>query len=93
MYVIILIIDLYLPDISVFYVSTIKRHLNNVFLKFFKCCGIIFLDRFCKCEDYNEDSEDIKVKYHLVLRQWQDLNPASEFRCYVRNNQLVGKYL
>jgi hypothetical protein len=49
--------------------------------------------RFCKCEDYNEDSEDIKVKYHLVLRQWQDLNPASEFRCYVRNNQLVGKYL
>ena len=45
---------------------------------------------FCKCEDYNEDSEDIKVKYHLVLRQWQDLNPASEFRCYVRNNQLVA---
>ncbi|CAC5413039.1 Cell division cycle protein 123 homolog,Cell division cycle protein 123 [Mytilus coruscus] len=45
---------------------------------------------FYKCEDYDEDRSDITVKYHLILRQWQDLNPAAEFRCYVRNNQLLA---
>lgn len=31
------------------------------------------------------------MKYELVLRRWIDLNPALEFRCFVKNNKLFGK--
>ena len=30
------------------------------------------------------------VDYHLVLRKWFDVHPGSEFRCFVRNKNLVG---
>ena len=28
--------------------------------------------------------------FHLVLRKWYDLLPSMEFRCFVRDNELIG---
>lgn len=28
--------------------------------------------------------------FHLVLRKWYDLLPSMEFRCFVRNNELIA---
>ncbi|PVH99379.1 D123-domain-containing protein [Periconia macrospinosa] len=33
---------------------------------------------------------DPAVDYHLVLRKWITLNPSVEFRCFVRNRQIIG---
>ncbi|KAF2878400.1 cell division cycle protein-like protein [Massariosphaeria phaeospora] len=30
------------------------------------------------------------IPYHLVLRKWITLNPAVEFRCFVRNRKLIA---
>lgn len=40
------------------------------------------------CEDHVINSEP--VKYDLVLRKWIEINPANEFRCFVRNKILIG---
>lgn len=29
--------------------------------------------------------------YELVLRKWYDLHPSMEFRCFVRNREIIGK--
>ena len=31
---------------------------------------------FKHCEDYNEQTEENKIKYCLVLREWMDINPG-----------------
>lgn len=46
---------------------------------------------FQDCDDPGET--DTPFDYCLVLRKWMDINPAFEFRCFVRNKELVGKYL
>lgn len=33
---------------------------------------------------------DPEIPYHLVLRKWITLNPSVEFRCFVRNRQLIA---
>lgn len=40
------------------------------------------------CDDTSSCHED--VAYQLVLRQWQHIQPESEFRCFVRDNTIVG---
>ena len=35
-------------------------------------------------------SPDPEIAYHLVLRKWINLNPSVEFRCFVRNRQLIA---
>lgn len=45
---------------------------------------------FVDCEDYEEEKDKINMKYELVLRRWIDLNPALEFRCFVKNNKLFA---
>lgn len=40
------------------------------------------------CDDPGE--ADAPVDYCLVLRKWMDINPAFEFRCFVKNKELVG---
>lgn len=30
------------------------------------------------------------VKYELVLRQWVNINPSTEFRCFVKNGTIIG---
>jgi len=43
---------------------------------------------FKDCEDNSEEMPH--VDYHLVLRKWFDVHPGSEFRCFVRNKNLVA---
>jgi len=33
---------------------------------------------------------DPEILYHLVLRKWINLNPSVEFRCFVRDRQLIA---
>jgi len=42
--------------------------------------------KFCA----DKDSEQPKVDYCLVLRKWIDVNPGTEFRCFVRNKDLIA---
>lgn len=42
------------------------------------------------CEDDENLKNETSVKYELVLRQWQELNPADEFRCFVKHDKLIG---
>ncbi|KAF2633222.1 D123-domain-containing protein [Macroventuria anomochaeta] len=35
-------------------------------------------------------SPDPEIAYHLVLRKWINLNPSVEFRCFVRNRQVIA---
>ncbi|CAH1783543.1 unnamed protein product [Owenia fusiformis] len=44
---------------------------------------------FLHCEDYN-DGDKVPVQYELVLRRWHTLEPGTEFRCFVKENQLIG---
>ena len=43
---------------------------------------------FSLCEDF--ETEKVDVKYYLVLRKWVSIHPASEFRCFVSHNTLIG---
>lgn len=37
-----------------------------------------------------ESKEEKKIQYNLVLRKWYDLQPSMEFRCFVKNQEIVG---
>lgn len=39
----------------------------------------------------NGSNEGSDVEYELVLRKWQEINPALEFRVFVRDQEIVGK--
>ncbi|KAF2711158.1 D123-domain-containing protein, partial [Pleomassaria siparia CBS 279.74] len=45
-------------------------------------------------EEPQKDGEDASIvrniPYHLVLRKWLVLNPAVEFRCFVRNRKFIA---
>ncbi|KAL8219081.1 UNVERIFIED_CONTAM: hypothetical protein K2H54_004204 [Gekko kuhli] len=43
--------------------------------------------RFIHC---NDDSPDPSLQYELVLRKWCELIPGAEFRCFVKENKLIG---
>ncbi|MPC11226.1 Cell division cycle protein 123 [Portunus trituberculatus] len=45
---------------------------------------------FKDCDDSSEG--DSHVDYCLVLRKWMDINPAYEFRCFVRDKELVDVF-
>lgn len=36
-------------------------------------------------------SNDKEIPPCLVLKKWRDINPCTEFRCFVVNRELVGK--
>ncbi|GAA6080809.1 cell division cycle protein 123 homolog, partial [Tachysurus ichikawai] len=42
---------------------------------------------FLRC---NDDSPDPVINYELVLRKWSELIPGGEFRCFVKENKLIG---
>jgi len=44
---------------------------------------------FTSCEDCKPEDKD-NVSYSLVLRQWVDVNPGTEFRCWVSDGRLVA---
>lgn len=43
---------------------------------------------FQDCVDKAE--ADTTVKYCVVLRRWMEINPAQEFRCYIKEKELIG---
>jgi len=48
--------------------------------------------RFKFCHDENADLLPT-ISYVLVLRQWSALQPSKEYRCFVRNNQIIGLFI
>lgn len=44
-------------------------------------------DSFKHCEDGEGEMTD---GFELVLRKWKDINPGIEFRCFVKDNNLVA---
>jgi hypothetical protein len=52
----------------------------------------ISFDRFKFCHDENADRLST-IQYALVLRKWSALQPSKEFRCFVRNNRIIGRCL
>eukprot|EP00038_Savillea_parva_P009025 m.180735 g.180735 ORF g.180735 m.180735 type:complete len:532 (-) comp15086_c0_seq1:102-1697(-) len=53
----------------------------------FDCCVDVAGDDDCGDA---ADQSGPRVKYELVLRRWTDIATAMEFRCFVRQNELVG---
>ncbi|XP_055970485.1 cell division cycle protein 123 homolog [Sorex fumeus] len=70
--------------------SSLKcRTLSDIFL-LFKSSDFItrdFTQPFVHCTD---DSPDPGLEYELVLRKWCELIPGAEFRCFVKENKLIG---
>uniref|UniRef100_A0A6I8SD83 Translation initiation factor eIF2 assembly protein n=1 Tax=Xenopus tropicalis TaxID=8364 RepID=A0A6I8SD83_XENTR len=70
--------------------SSLKcQTLSDIFL-LFKSSDFVthdFTQPFIYCAD---DSPDPNIKYELVLRKWCELIPGAEFRCFVKENKLIG---
>ncbi|KAM4901742.1 translation initiation factor eIF2 assembly protein isoform 2-T2 [Sylvia borin] len=70
--------------------SSLKcKALSDIFL-LFKSSDFITRDLtqpFIHCTD---DSPDPSLNYELVLRKWCELIPGAEFRCFVKENKLLG---
>ncbi|NWH65885.1 CD123 protein, partial [Geococcyx californianus] len=70
--------------------SSLKcKALSDIFL-LFKSSDFITRDLtqpFIHCAD---DSPDPSLNYELVLRKWCELIPGAEFRCFVKENKLIG---
>ncbi|XP_009085142.1 cell division cycle protein 123 homolog [Serinus canaria] len=70
--------------------SSLKcKALSDIFL-LFKSSDFITRDLtqpFIHCTD---DSPDPSLSYELVLRKWCELIPGAEFRCFVKENKLLG---
>ncbi|KAK1790331.1 hypothetical protein P4O66_014244 [Electrophorus voltai] len=65
------------------------QSLSDIFL-LFKSSDFITRDLtqpFLQC---NDDSPDPVINYELVLRKWSELIPGGEFRCFVKENKLIG---
>ncbi|XP_048356050.1 cell division cycle protein 123 homolog isoform X2 [Sphaerodactylus townsendi] len=63
--------------------------ISEIFL-LFKSSDFItrdFTQPFIHC---NDDSPDPTLQYELVLRKWCELIPGAEFRCFVKENKLIG---
>lgn len=43
----------------------------------------------CVTEGSGKEGQD-NIEYELVLRKWAEMNPAMEFRCFVRDRRLVA---
>jgi len=44
---------------------------------------------FIDCSD-QEEEKDTVVDYCLVLRKWREVNPGTEWRCFVKNQELIA---
>ncbi|XP_075455604.1 translation initiation factor eIF2 assembly protein [Ascaphus truei] len=70
--------------------SSLKcKSLSDIFL-LFKSSDFVthdFTQPFIHCTD---DSPDPSVQYELVLRKWCELISGAEFRCFVKENKLIG---
>lgn len=64
-----------------------RKKTNEIF--FFDLNSNFFRFKFC-----HDDNENLlsTVPYVLVLRKWSALQPSKEFRCFIRNNQIIGRF-
>ena len=53
---------------------------------------VVIIFTFKDCEDKSDETPTIN-DFHLVLRKWVDIHPGSEFRCFVKNKNLIGTVL
>lgn len=59
---------------------------------FFISSWLSFRNPSIRSQDCDDPGEaDAPIDYCLVLRKWMDINPAFEFRCFVKNKELVGQ--
>ncbi|EMG45874.1 hypothetical protein SBY92_002257 [Candida maltosa Xu316] len=64
---------------------------NNVYLLLNSSDHIVDdLDHPFSEVEVKKKEEIIPVEYELVLTKWQDVNPALEFRVFVKNNKIIG---
>lgn len=56
---------------------------------FLQTLQIYIVHRFKFCQD-EKDNEIKYIDYVLALRKWYALQPAKEFRCFVKNKRLIG---
>jgi hypothetical protein len=60
------------------------------------CTHDVLFESLKDCKDYaasvdeESSSKDKHPPLQLVLRKWCNLNPSMEFRCFVRNHELLG---
>jgi len=52
------------------------------------CLHDVLNNAWKDCEDY--DSSVPEPQLELVIRKWCNLNPSMEFRCFVRQNELIA---
>ncbi len=52
------------------------------------CTHDVLYESLQQCRDYQPRIPSPQLQ--LVLRKWCNLNPSMEFRCFVRNHELVG---
>jgi len=45
---------------------------------------------FCEDESEHENLQNNEIQYYIVLRKWETIEPASEFRCFVSNDKIIG---
>ncbi|XP_076861446.1 translation initiation factor eIF2 assembly protein isoform X2 [Brachyhypopomus gauderio] len=65
------------------------QSLSDIFL-LFKSSDFITHDLTQPFHQCNDDSPDPVINYELVLRKWSELIPGGEFRCFVKENKLIG---
>ncbi|CCH44582.1 Cell division cycle protein [Wickerhamomyces ciferrii] len=41
-------------------------------------------------EEENDTKKETELEFELVLRKWFNINPALEFRCFVKNRKIIG---
>ncbi len=41
-------------------------------------------------EECKDDQKSTELEYELVLRKWFNINPALEFRCFVKDRRIIG---
>ncbi|XP_062851382.1 translation initiation factor eIF2 assembly protein isoform X2 [Trichomycterus rosablanca] len=65
------------------------QSLSDIFL-LFKSSDFITHDLTQPFRQCSDDSLDPIINYELVLRKWCELIPGGEFRCFVKENKLIG---
>jgi len=61
-------------------------------MKLISSITLILIYRFKFCYDDDNNNLLSTIQYVLVLRKWSALQPSKEFRCFVRNNRIIGMF-
>jgi hypothetical protein len=74
--------------------QTMKCTHSDEVMMLLKCSDRIAHDLSIDEKKTKEEAEEGQHQHHqrhvLALRQWKDINPVGEFRCFVSNDKLIG---